>query len=89
MITSGKAVHARDFGNGGLAYNVLVDTSDSNVPVELTSFKASTVNGNVNLTWSTATETNNKGFQVERKSADGQYQNIAFVNGHGTTIRMQ
>ena len=89
VITSGKAVHARDFGNGGLAYNVLVDTSDSNVPVELTSFKATTVNGNVNLTWSTATETNNKGFQVERKSADGQYQNIAFVNGHGTTTQPQ
>ena len=56
-------------------------------PVELTSFKASTVNGNVNLTWATATETNNKGFQVERKSADGQYQNVAFVNGHGTTTQ--
>jgi len=28
VITSGKAVHARQFGNGGLLYNIDVDTSD-------------------------------------------------------------
>lgn len=55
------------------------------VPVELTSFTANAVDGKVVLTWSTATETNNKGFAVERKSGDGDFTEIAFVNGKGTT----
>jgi Secretion system C-terminal sorting domain len=87
VFTTGKAVHARTFGSGGLAYNVNVDTSDTNVPVELTSFTASVNDGNVTLNWSTATETNNRGFEVERKSNDGQYSTIAFLEGHGTTTQ--
>jgi hypothetical protein len=55
------------------------------VPVELTSFAAS-VNGNsVNLNWSTATELNNSGFNIERKSNGLNWTNIAFVSGFGTT----
>ncbi len=38
------------------------------VPVELTSFSVTTDNRNVNLSWSTATELNNSGFQIERSS---------------------
>ncbi len=87
LLTSGKAVHARAFGNGGLAYNVSVDTSDSNIPVELVSLKASIDNNNVTLNWATATETNNKGFQVERKSLNTDYRQIAFVEGNGTTTQ--
>ncbi len=54
------------------------------VPVELVSFDASTSADNVILNWATATETNNKGFSIERKSGDAQWQKIAFVNGKGT-----
>ena len=54
------------------------------IPVELTSFTGS-VNGNeVNLRWATATETNNKGFDVERSSSSGQFVKIGFVQGKGT-----
>ena len=38
------------------------------VPVELFSFSAVSENGNVNLFWATASETNNLGFEIERKS---------------------
>ncbi len=89
LIASGKAVHAREFGNGGLAYNLSVDTSDTNVPVEFTSFSAKVNGGNVILNWSTATEINNKGFQVERKISNGNYNDVAFVAGHGTTTQPQ
>jgi len=89
VFTSGKAVHARTFGNGGLAYNVSVDTSDTNIPVEFTSFNASVNDGNVILKWATATETNNKGFQIERKPDSGPFENIAFIAGHGTTTQPQ
>ena len=40
-------------------------TISSEVPVELVSFNAEMVDGNVVLNWSTATETNNNGFQIE------------------------
>jgi hypothetical protein len=55
------------------------------VPVELTSFTASTGNGNVTLNWSTASEVNNRGFEVQRRTVDGQYSTIGFVEGYGTT----
>ncbi|MBK7630137.1 MAG: T9SS type A sorting domain-containing protein [Ignavibacteriales bacterium] len=57
-------------------------------PVELTSFAATTDNKNVNLNWSTATELNNSGFQVERSSGS-EYQVVGFVAGHGTTTEVQ
>ncbi|MCK7516540.1 MAG: choice-of-anchor D domain-containing protein [Ignavibacteriales bacterium] len=38
------------------------------VPVELVSFTATLLNNKVHLNWSTATETNNSGFEIERAS---------------------
>jgi hypothetical protein len=55
------------------------------VPVELTSFTASVVGSDVNLLWTTATEINNSGFGVERKSAGSEYEEVGFVPGFGTT----
>jgi hypothetical protein len=54
------------------------------VPVELTSFAASVNDGNVTLNWSTSTETNNQGFEVQR-SSDNQFTTIGFVDGSGTS----
>jgi hypothetical protein len=54
------------------------------VPVELASF-SSVVNGNsVEFSWLTATETNNLGFNIERRR-DTDWQTVAFVNGSGTS----
>ncbi|MBK7632244.1 MAG: T9SS type A sorting domain-containing protein [Ignavibacteriales bacterium] len=54
------------------------------VPVELTSFTATVNNNDVQLIWKTATESNNSGFQIERKSIS-EYESIGFVAGSGTT----
>jgi len=43
------------------------DPGDDPIPVELRSFTFSVKENNVALTWITATETNNLGFEVERK----------------------
>src|SRR5690606_5190828 len=43
------------------------------VPVELVSFTASVSDGKVNLSWATASETNNYGFEVERKAKGQEY----------------
>ena len=57
----------------------------STVPVELTSFTASVVNESVQLSWITATETNNSGFEVQRQTGDQIWETLGFVSGRGTT----
>ena len=59
------------------------------IPVELTSFTASVSDKNVTLNWSTATETNNRGFEIQRKTSAGDFLTVAFVEGKGTTQEPQ
>lgn len=54
------------------------------IPVELVSMSAQLQNNSVLLTWSTATETNNKGFEVEKK-INGTFKSLGFVSGNGTS----
>lgn len=54
------------------------------VPVELTSFTAQVYKHSVTLNWSTATEKNNMGFEIQRKT-DNEFFTIGFVEGNGTT----
>jgi hypothetical protein len=56
------------------------------LPVELASFDA-TVNGaDVQLAWTTASETNNAGFSVEHQRPDAaDWRDVGFVEGGGTT----
>jgi hypothetical protein len=67
--------------------NICIYATDM-IPVELTSFTAIADYGVVELQWITATETNNQGFEVQR-SAGGEFETIAFVDGHGTTTEIQ
>ncbi len=73
-----------DGGVGPLTAKVGLATAPF-IPVELTSFTASSNGNQVILSWSTATETNNKGFGIERKPADSEYSEIGFIPGYGTT----
>jgi len=67
----------------------LSDPNDSPVPVELISFISVVDENNVNLNWITATETNNFGFEVERSSSGSKYEQVGFVESHGTTTEAQ
>lgn len=58
------------------------------VPVELTSFAAKANGLDVELIWTTSTETNNYGFEIQRKSLD-DYITVGFVKGNGTTTNQQ
>jgi hypothetical protein len=62
---------------------------DMIVPVELVGFSASIIDGNVELNWTTATETNNMGFDIERSVDNSAYEKVGFVNGTGTTAETQ
>jgi hypothetical protein len=55
------------------------------LPVELTSFSASVTGNRVDLSWATATELNNSGFEVLRQSQKLNWEKIGFVIGRGTT----
>lgn len=77
---------ADDAGNASGLSNT---ASGSTTPVELAAFTANVMNSRrVLLKWSTASETNNLGFAVERKQAEtGEWAEIGFVKGAGTTVK--
>ncbi len=60
------------------------------VPVEFSSFFAENIDNEVVLKWSTATETNNRGFEIERASTTPVqgWAKISFVEGSGTTTEI-
>jgi hypothetical protein len=64
-----------------------IDTTwqDVIIPVELVSLNTSVINNSVELIWSTASERNNMGFDIERKTGQNNFEKIGFVNGKGTT----
>lgn len=66
------------------------------LPVELTSFSTARNGRDIQLRWNTASEINNYGFEVERRSSSltiplsgggqsGEWTKIGFVRGNGTT----
>ncbi|MCB2204422.1 T9SS type A sorting domain-containing protein [bacterium] len=58
------------------------------LPVELTAFAARRKDAVVELRWTTATELNNHGFDIERAPGkDAPFEKIGFVNGAGTSNR--
>jgi hypothetical protein len=59
------------------------------IPVELVSFGASVQGNSINLSWQTATELNNSGFEIQRKSENSEWNKIGFVQGAGTTTEKQ
>jgi hypothetical protein len=59
---------------------------DYSLPVELSSFTATTDDGTVTLRWRTETEVNNIGFAIYRgEEKDGNYTKITFVPGAGSS----
>ncbi len=72
---------------GNLDYMALDAFQWNNIilPVELTKFSGTSRNKNVHLSWETASEANNEGFQIEH-SVDGiEWKNIGFKKGNGST----
>lgn len=60
-------------------------TLDDPLPVELTSFNSIVKKNSILLEWTTATELNNYGFEIERKSQNSDWIKIAFVEGSGNS----
>lgn len=76
--------HSNNQNTWANVWEVEIWGSDQTVSVELSPLAANVSGSDVTLNWSTSTETNNRGFEIERKS-NGAFETITFVNGYGTT----
>jgi hypothetical protein len=74
-------IHSAMYPGGELR----VQLDETVVPVELTSFTAFVTGKAVTLNWSTATEINNSGFEIQRSTNNKNWNAAAFIEGKGTT----
>ena len=62
-----------------------IGSTGSPLPVELVSFIGNVKDKKVYLKWSTATEVNNYGFEVQRSIQIDKWDVLGFVEGHGNS----
>jgi photosystem II stability/assembly factor-like uncharacterized protein len=70
---------------------IILRTTNGGIPVELISLTSEVSGSEAKLNWSTATETNNSGFEIHRftQNDNNAWEQIGFVPGHGTTTETQ
>jgi len=94
ITTNATGIHEIDSTSGALVRTIIAGANYqyvslydyTTIPVELTSFTANVIDRNVVLNWTTATETNNLGFEILRSAQnDNHWQKIGYVPGFGTT----
>ena len=56
-------------------------TTGTTIPITLSSFTAKKTGVANQLTWTTETEFNNEGYNIERQTANGEWTSIGFVKG--------
>ncbi len=75
-----------DTNNSSVDFRLIdYPTPGMTMPVELASFTARPGADGVTLSWVTASETNNLGFEVQRSSDNQNFKTLAFIKGHGTS----
>ena len=83
---------SREFVAGSRDGRIVCFSGGENIiPVELIGLSAKVIGNDVILNWSTSTELNNKGFEIERKNSvddSGQWISLGFVSGNGTTSQV-
>jgi len=76
--------HGNDPSVDLIVDDVYVTDPDGELPVELARFETQTEGNDVHLHWTTASETRNAGFEVQRATENG-FETLGFVEGAGTT----
>jgi hypothetical protein len=96
LLTNASGLHEINGSNGAVIRTIVsgaagryVNPFDRGniVPVELTSFNAELDGSSVILNWVTSSETNNKGFYLEKSLTKDNWNEFAFVSGHGTSTQ--
>lgn len=98
LVTNGSGIHEITTSNtlvrtivSGASAQYIDYVDFQLIPVELTSFTAKAIDNLVLLNWTTATELNNYGFEIQRTSdrTFSNWNSIGFINGKGTTSEPQ
>lgn len=93
---------SEDFPLGDYSMDVVISSNDPinpevivpvhmtvPIPVELSALSAVTDRNNVTIKWTTATETNNQGFGIERTvSGSSNWSEVSFVSGKGNSTEI-
>ena len=66
-------------------HDLIMANINANLPVELLYFHATCMGDAVQFEWATATETNNEYFTIERSTDAVNYEEVARIQGAGTT----
>jgi hypothetical protein len=73
-----------------LAGKYVIAAAAAALPVQFASFTGSYVGNSAKLEWSTISEVNNYGFNVQRlNEASKNFETVGFVEGKGTTLQSQ
>jgi hypothetical protein len=76
-------LRSKDEAGNWSDYSVAAATQTT--PVELALFNYALEENGVRLNWQTSTESNNYGFEVQRKGKNSEFETLAFLQGAGTT----
>ncbi|KAA3604311.1 MAG: T9SS C-terminal target domain-containing protein [Calditrichaeota bacterium] len=75
-----------DGSSSGSAYIYASDGGDLPLAIELDSFEARQIENTIQLNWTTASETENEGFNVYRKTGNGNFVQIASYKGNSELL---
>jgi len=83
-------VESADGGTDGVGTVVAGDcnTLNATLPVELGEMKVSSKDANLILTWTTHSEINNHGFEVQRSFDGKKFVKVDFIKGSGTSSQI-
>ncbi len=95
LFPQGRIIHAQtgDRQSLAIAYpvygkmGIVIDWGA--LPIELSLFTSIVTESNVTLNWTTTTEVNNSGFEIERSVIGNDWMTISSVKGQGTTTSPQ
>lgn len=83
FLRQGSAANAATLKVDGIKFSS--SWASSSLPIQYKSITATRNAGNTVIKWATASESNNKGFEVQRSVNGGKYLPIAFVMGAGNS----
>ncbi len=88
LNTASSVTSNNSFNPASGLFLALLSTGGNILPVKFTSFNATINNKQTNLTWTTSSEINNKGFDIERSLDGVNFETIGFVKGNANSNRV-
>jgi hypothetical protein len=90
FLKSGAAAWFDLAGNSANAFRFMIGiTTSAALPIKVSNFTGKLIGEKALLSWSTATEVNSTGFEIERSTKEGsEFKSIGFVTGAGNSTNV-